>query len=168
MKVIHLIYCNIPVWYTIFLTFRFEFCEPSFVTGNCLEISPDCTQYDRVYCGAGVQKEHEDYMKNLLKVGGILVMPLEEKVECLSTHVLFPVTFNSDFSVVSSYSFSLHFLPLLLVQNWERSGKAGWPKLPVYIFCAYAYSMEKDTWGQSHQEFWIFWRGEKKQSLFTI
>lgn len=61
---------------------RFDFCEPSFVTGNCLEISPDSGQYDRVYCGAGVQKEHEDYMKNLLKVGGILVMPLEEKV-CL-------------------------------------------------------------------------------------
>uniref|UniRef100_A0A6I8NAL4 Protein-L-isoaspartate (D-aspartate) O-methyltransferase domain containing 2 n=1 Tax=Ornithorhynchus anatinus TaxID=9258 RepID=A0A6I8NAL4_ORNAN len=59
---------------------KFEFCEPSFVTGNCLEISPDCTQYDRVYCGAGVQKEHEDYMKSLLKVGGILVMPLEEKL----------------------------------------------------------------------------------------
>ncbi|XP_007952832.1 protein-L-isoaspartate O-methyltransferase domain-containing protein 2 [Orycteropus afer afer] len=58
---------------------RFEFCEPSFVIGNCLEISPDCSQYDRVYCGAGVQKEHEDYMKNLLKIGGILVMPLEEK-----------------------------------------------------------------------------------------
>lgn len=48
--------------------------------GNCLEIPPDSRQYDRVYCGAGVQKEHEDYMKNLLKLGGILVMPLEEKV----------------------------------------------------------------------------------------
>ncbi|XP_029424280.1 protein-L-isoaspartate O-methyltransferase domain-containing protein 2 isoform X6 [Nannospalax galili] len=59
---------------------KFDFCEPSFVTGNCLEISPDCCQYDRVYCGAGVQKEHEEYMKNLLKVGGILVMPLEEKI----------------------------------------------------------------------------------------
>lgn len=59
---------------------KFDFCEPSFVTGNCLEIAPDCCQYDRVYCGAGVQKEHEEYMKNLLKVGGILVMPLEEKV----------------------------------------------------------------------------------------
>lgn len=59
---------------------RFEFCEPSFVAGNCLEIPPESRQYDRVYCGAGVQKEHEDYMKNLLKVGGILVMPLEEKV----------------------------------------------------------------------------------------
>ncbi|XP_059748446.1 protein-L-isoaspartate O-methyltransferase domain-containing protein 2 isoform X5 [Bos javanicus] len=59
---------------------KFDFCEPSFVTGNCLEISPDCSQYDRVYCGAGVQKEHEEYMKSLLKVGGILVMPLEEKL----------------------------------------------------------------------------------------
>lgn len=59
---------------------KFDFCEPFFVTGNCLEISPDCYQYDRVYCGAGVQKEHEEYMKNLLKVGGILVMPLEEKL----------------------------------------------------------------------------------------
>ncbi|KAK7884673.1 hypothetical protein WMY93_027796 [Mugilogobius chulae] len=59
---------------------RFEFCEPSFVVGNCLEIPPDTRQYDRVYCGAGVQKEHEEYMKNLLKIGGVLVMPLEEKL----------------------------------------------------------------------------------------
>ncbi|XP_073463530.1 protein-L-isoaspartate O-methyltransferase domain-containing protein 2 [Aquarana catesbeiana] len=59
---------------------RFEFCEPSFVAGNCLDISLESSAYDRVYCGAGVQKEHEDYMKNLLKMGGILVMPLEEKL----------------------------------------------------------------------------------------
>ncbi|XP_076840830.1 LOW QUALITY PROTEIN: protein-L-isoaspartate O-methyltransferase domain-containing protein 2 [Brachyhypopomus gauderio] len=59
---------------------KFEFCEPSFVVGNCLEIPPDSRQYDRVYCGAGVQKEYENYMKNLLKVGGILVLPLEDKL----------------------------------------------------------------------------------------
>lgn len=59
---------------------RFEFCEPSFVVGNCLDIPAESRQYDRVYCGAGVQKDHEDYMRNLLKPGGILVMPLEEKV----------------------------------------------------------------------------------------
>uniref|UniRef100_A0A672RJ14 Protein-L-isoaspartate (D-aspartate) O-methyltransferase domain containing 2 n=1 Tax=Sinocyclocheilus grahami TaxID=75366 RepID=A0A672RJ14_SINGR len=58
---------------------KFEFCEPTFVVGNCLEIPPESQQYDRVYCGAGVQKEYENYMKNLLKVGGILVLPLEEK-----------------------------------------------------------------------------------------
>lgn len=72
-----------------------------------MEISPDCTQYDRVYCGAGVQKEHEDYMKNLLKVGGILVMPLEEKVECLSTHPSRSVTLNSDLSLLNSSALSL-------------------------------------------------------------
>lgn len=65
--------------YLFFLS-RFEFCEPSFVVGNCLEIVPESRQYDRVYCGAGVQREHEEYMKKLLKVGGILVLPLEEKV----------------------------------------------------------------------------------------
>lgn len=50
------------------------------MVGNCLEIPAESRQYDRVYCGAGVQKDHEDYMKKLLKPGGILVMPLEEKV----------------------------------------------------------------------------------------
>uniref|UniRef100_A0A8C5Q8F6 Protein-L-isoaspartate (D-aspartate) O-methyltransferase domain containing 2 n=1 Tax=Leptobrachium leishanense TaxID=445787 RepID=A0A8C5Q8F6_9ANUR len=59
---------------------KFDFCEPCFVIGNCLDISLDSSPYDRVYCGAGVQKEHEEYMKNLLKVGGILVMPIEEKL----------------------------------------------------------------------------------------
>ena len=61
---------------------RFEFCEPVFVVGNCLEISSDSHQYDRIYCGAGVQKDHENYMKILLKVGGILVMPIEDQVRC--------------------------------------------------------------------------------------
>lgn len=59
---------------------KFEFCEPKFVVGNCLEISPDSHQYDRIYCGAGVQKDHENYMKVMLKVGGILVMPIEDQL----------------------------------------------------------------------------------------
>ncbi|XP_056276936.1 protein-L-isoaspartate O-methyltransferase domain-containing protein 1 [Pseudoliparis swirei] len=59
---------------------KFEFCEPVFVVGNCLEISPDSHQYDRIYCGAGVQKDHENYMKVLLKIGGILVMPIEDQL----------------------------------------------------------------------------------------
>ncbi|XP_061776466.1 protein-L-isoaspartate O-methyltransferase domain-containing protein 1 [Nerophis ophidion] len=59
---------------------KFEFCEPVFVVGNCLEISTDSHQYDRIYCGAGVQKDHENYMKVLLKVGGILVMPIEDQL----------------------------------------------------------------------------------------
>lgn len=68
----------------IFLPRRFEFCEPVFVVGNCLEISTDSHQYDRIYCGAGVQKDHENYMKVLLKIGGILVMPIEDQVSAAS------------------------------------------------------------------------------------
>lgn len=63
-----------------FFFYRFEFCEPIFQVGNCLEISTDSHQYDRIYCGAGVQKDHENYMKVLLKIGGILVMPIEDQV----------------------------------------------------------------------------------------
>lgn len=59
---------------------KFEFCEPVFVVGNCLEISTDSHQYDRIYCGAGVQKDHENYMKVLLKIGGTLVMPIEDQL----------------------------------------------------------------------------------------
>ncbi|XP_030625031.1 protein-L-isoaspartate O-methyltransferase domain-containing protein 1 [Chanos chanos] len=59
---------------------KFEFCEPKFVVGNCLEISSDSHQYDRIYCGAGVQKDQENYMKIMLKVGGILVMPVEDQL----------------------------------------------------------------------------------------
>ncbi|NXU63966.1 PCMD1 protein, partial [Horornis vulcanius] len=33
---------------------KFEFCEPAFVVGNCLEIASDSHQYDRIYCGAGL------------------------------------------------------------------------------------------------------------------
>lgn len=62
------------------LSLRFEFCEPVFQVGNCLEIATDSHQYDRIYCGAGVQKDHENYMKVLLKIGGILVMPIEDQV----------------------------------------------------------------------------------------
>ncbi|XP_072898654.1 protein-L-isoaspartate O-methyltransferase domain-containing protein 1 [Hemitrygon akajei] len=59
---------------------KFEFCEPVFVVGNCIDVMSDNLQYDRVYCGAGVQKDHENYMKIFLKVGGILVMPMEDQL----------------------------------------------------------------------------------------
>lgn len=58
---------------------KFDCSEPSFVAGNGLEISSDCSQYDRVDCGPGVQREQEQHTKSLLKVGGVLVLPLQEK-----------------------------------------------------------------------------------------
>ncbi|XP_033097980.1 uncharacterized protein LOC117101956 isoform X2 [Anneissia japonica] len=59
---------------------RFEFCEPKFVHGNCLLLPSGTRQYDRVYCGAACPPEHQNYMKNLIKVGGILVMPLDDQL----------------------------------------------------------------------------------------
>ncbi|XP_034447917.1 protein-L-isoaspartate O-methyltransferase domain-containing protein 2 [Hippoglossus hippoglossus] len=102
---------------------KFEFCEPSFVVGNCLEIPPESRQYDRVYCGAGVQKEHEDYMKNLLKLGGILVMPLEEK--------LTKITRTGANSWETKKIISVSFAPLVLPKH-STNGKPKTVPLPRY------------------------------------
>ncbi|XP_041484960.1 uncharacterized protein LOC121431452 isoform X1 [Lytechinus variegatus] len=59
---------------------QYEFCQPLFIKGNCLLLSSACRCYDRVYCGAACPPEHENYMKNLLKIGGVLVMPLEDQL----------------------------------------------------------------------------------------
>ncbi|XP_023696929.1 protein-L-isoaspartate O-methyltransferase domain-containing protein 2-like isoform X1 [Paramormyrops kingsleyae] len=98
---------------------KFEFCEPSFVVGNCLEIIPNCRQYDRVYCGAGVQREHENFMKNLLKVGGILVLPLEEK--------LTKITRTSHNTWETKKIIAVSFAPLVLPKNGDRSQSTGVP-----------------------------------------
>ncbi|KAJ8911379.1 hypothetical protein NQ315_014210 [Exocentrus adspersus] len=83
---------------------EFDFCEPKFLQGNCLCLTSDYhAQYDRVYCGAACPREYESYMKNLLKVGGILVMPLNEKLLQIKrtsetnweTRPLLPVSFAS-------------------------------------------------------------------------
>lgn len=57
-----------------------EFCEPLFVVGNGLLLSPGNLLYDRIYCGAACPPEHVQLMKNMLTVGGILVMPHENQV----------------------------------------------------------------------------------------
>lgn len=60
---------------------EFDFCEPKFIQGNCLCLSSSsCSLYDRVYCGAACPEQYENYMRNLLKVGGILVMPLNDQL----------------------------------------------------------------------------------------
>lgn len=59
---------------------EFDFAEPQFVVGNCLQLSSACRLYDRVYCGAACPPEHENYMRNLIKIGGILVMPLNDQL----------------------------------------------------------------------------------------
>ncbi|CAN8002109.1 unnamed protein product [Ixodes hexagonus] len=56
-----------------------EFCEPRFVVGNCLALDSG-RRYDRVYCGASCPPEHCTFIKGLVKVGGILVMPFNDQV----------------------------------------------------------------------------------------
>lgn len=58
-----------------------EFCEPLFVVGNGLLLSPGNILYDRIYCGAACPPEHAQLMKNMLNVGGILVMPHDNQVD---------------------------------------------------------------------------------------
>lgn len=57
-----------------------EFCEPFFVVGNGLLLSPGNLLYDRIYCGAACPPEHAQLMKNMLAIGGILVMPHDNQV----------------------------------------------------------------------------------------
>lgn len=39
---------------------KFEIYEPMFVMRNCLQIVSDSHQYDWIYYGAGVQRDHEE------------------------------------------------------------------------------------------------------------
>lgn len=59
---------------------EFEFCQPKFFKGNCLCLPPTMRLYDRVYCGAACPREYENYFKQLIRVGGILVMPLDDNL----------------------------------------------------------------------------------------
>lgn len=61
----------------------FDFCAPRFVHGNFLNLAvanSDMILYDRIYVGAGVSEEHEEFIKSLLKIDGILIMPLNDSV----------------------------------------------------------------------------------------
>ncbi|KAK6310821.1 hypothetical protein J4Q44_G00188760 [Coregonus suidteri] len=107
---------------------KFEFCEPIFVVGNCLEISSDSHQYDRIYCGAGVQKDHENYMKILLKVGGILVMPIEDQLELLRCQ-LTQITRTGQCSWESKNILAVSFAPLVQ-QNRAEGSKPDAVELP--------------------------------------
>ena len=48
-----------------------------------LATTPGHMQYDRIYCGAACPTEHVDLVKSLLKVGGILVFPVNNRVCCM-------------------------------------------------------------------------------------
>lgn len=102
---------------------KFEFCEPLFVVGNCLEISSDSHQYDRIYCGAGVQKDHENYMKIMLNIGGILVMPIEDQ--------LTQITRTGQNTWESKNILAVSFAPLVQPDKSDK-GKSESVRLPSF------------------------------------
>ncbi|XP_034934797.1 protein-L-isoaspartate O-methyltransferase domain-containing protein 1-like isoform X2 [Chelonus insularis] len=53
---------------------QFDFCEPIFIHGNFFKVLPN-RRYDRVYCGAECPESYEIFIKQFVKVGGILIMP---------------------------------------------------------------------------------------------
>ncbi|ESN98549.1 hypothetical protein HELRODRAFT_123271, partial [Helobdella robusta] len=58
----------------------FDFCHPIFKCGNCLSLVPGEMRYDRVYCGAACTFENENLLKNLVKVSGSIVVPIEDQL----------------------------------------------------------------------------------------
>ncbi|KAK7794471.1 hypothetical protein R5R35_004695 [Gryllus longicercus] len=98
---------------------EYEFCEPKFINGNCLNLGSDVHQYDRVYCGAACPENHENYMKNLIKIGGILVMPLNDQ--------LLQITRTSETSWDAKSVLPVSFAPLL---QPEQNGLKGVILLP--------------------------------------
>ncbi|CAH1378524.1 protein-L-isoaspartate O-methyltransferase domain-containing protein 2-like [Tenebrio molitor] len=82
---------------------EFDFCEPKFMQGNCLSLPSGYHQYDRVYCGAACPEKYLSYMKNLIKVGGTLVIPINERLiemrrmseTSWNTHYLLSVSFTT-------------------------------------------------------------------------
>ncbi len=66
---------SLSMWYD-----PVKFCEPVFFHGNGLLLSPSNILYDRIYCGAACPPEHAQLLKNMLNIGGILVMPHDGQV----------------------------------------------------------------------------------------
>lgn len=59
---------------------EYEFCEPQFQLGNCLSLGSTERLYDRIYCGAACPEIYSDVIRQLLAVGGILVMPVNDQL----------------------------------------------------------------------------------------
>uniref|UniRef100_A0A915AI54 Protein-L-isoaspartate O-methyltransferase domain-containing protein 1 n=1 Tax=Parascaris univalens TaxID=6257 RepID=A0A915AI54_PARUN len=86
----------------------FDWAVPEFTCGNGLNLSPlHDGRYDRVYCGAAVPMSRRNALLDLIKVGGILVMPYQDQLEQI--HRVKDDTFHV--KILTSVSFSDFILP---------------------------------------------------------
>lgn len=61
---------------------EFDFCEPTFVHGNCMNliVNSQTMLYDRIYVGACCNQDQENFITTLLKKDGILIMPANDSL----------------------------------------------------------------------------------------
>ena len=52
-----------------------------------LNVNSECLSYDRIYVGFGVTEEQEQLIKSLVKLNGIIVMPLNDNVSLISSMI---------------------------------------------------------------------------------
>lgn len=82
-------------------------------------LTSDTRTYDRVYCGAACPEIYESYMKNLLRVGGILVMPLNDQL--LQIKRLSETSWDA--RSLLPVSFATLIQPIKGKQEWVHIGK---------------------------------------------
>ncbi|ODM94054.1 Protein-L-isoaspartate O-methyltransferase domain-containing protein 1 [Orchesella cincta] len=59
---------------------EFEFCPPEFTVGNCLDAIAVSKRYDRIYCGAACPNDYVCNLIEMLKVGGVCVVPVGDSL----------------------------------------------------------------------------------------
>ncbi len=59
---------------------EYDFCVPQFEQGNCLSLVTTDRRYNRIYCGAACPEVYNNYIKQLVEIGGILVMPVNDEL----------------------------------------------------------------------------------------
>lgn len=82
---------------------EYDFCVPQFEHGNCLSLATTDRRYDRIYCGAACPEVYNSYIKQLVDIGGILVMPVNDELlqirrtdkNSWSVNRVLPVSFSS-------------------------------------------------------------------------
>lgn len=57
-----------------------EICYPQFIAGNCFHIDALAFKYDRVYCGAACPPARLEFLQQLVKPGGFVVVPSGTKL----------------------------------------------------------------------------------------
>jgi protein-L-isoaspartate O-methyltransferase len=67
-------------FFTYFPKLKKQICYPQFIAGNCFHIDATAHKYDRLYCGAACPRERFGFLLELVKPGGLVVVPSGNKV----------------------------------------------------------------------------------------